>query len=635
MVHDRRQRPGLSLTAGPALLVTIGVVLACAVVASRIAAIDVLWTDAYRDDAYYYFDLVRNLALGRGPTVGDGPPTSGVQVLWVGLLVPLFLAGGDAGLEHGARWLGLALLGLAGVALGRTLAREGVPSRFAVLGGLALASDPFLVLEAQNGQESGLCALICVALIALRRAPSAHFWFVCVVATLARAELWLVATALAWVRPERPLHRAVGPMVALVAYAAVNLVLATRVVPDAGWPMAWLAHDKFLATGPGFSEWLAQLWFWGRPLLLGGPFATAGVAGAGALIAIACCARLPRGLLVLLLLVTFVLSLCGVDDLIVPAVALAIALAFALDGPPASPRMSERDARGVVLGLVAVVALHDLWRWSPRDYYWIPIATAGMWAVAHAVAAATRAWRRAILIAGLVLAQALAAREAPRRFAWQSVMQLAAERLRDVTPRDARIGAFNAGLLAFRSGRRIVNLDGVVNAAAFHALREHRLGGYLKEQGIDWLCVDPLEIEDGPALHARGRYFGPGDAPRFELVVEARFVDATLRAVERGAWSGQLVLLRRISRATGGAPHFAELERGPDGRRLVVWRGALGEALVLQVGASPREELVAASGTSLAYVRLPAAPDGSAVTLFAVAADGRGEARVTPLLEYR
>lgn len=631
MVHDRRQRPGLRITAGPALLVSISVVLAGAVVASRIAAIDVLWTDAYRDDAYYYFDLVRNLAAGRGPVVGDGPRTSGVQALWAGLLLPLFLAGGDAGLEHGARWLGLALLGFAGVALARTLVREGVPGGLATLLGLALASDSFLVTEAQNGQESGLCVLACVALIALRRAPERRFWFVCVVITLARAELWLVATALACLRTERPLHRVIGPALALSAYAAVNLALAGRVVPDAGWPMAWLAHDKFLATEPGPGEWLAQLWFWGRPLLLGGPFGTAGVAGAGALIAVACCARRSRGQLVLLLVATLVLSSCGIDDLIVPAVALALALAWT----PASQNMPNRDARAVLLGLVAVVALHDLVRWSPRDYYWIPIAAAGMWAIAHAVAGATGTWRRAVLIAFLVLVQALAAREAPRRFAWQSVLQLAAERLRDVTPSDARIGAFNAGLLAFRSGRRIVNLDGVVNAAAFDALREHRLGGYLKEQGIDWLCVDPLEVEDGPALHARGRYFGPGDAPRFELIAEARFVDATLRKTERGAWSGQLVLLRRVSRSTGGAPHFEELERGPDGGRLVAWRGAPGEALVLQVGASPREELVAGSGTSLVYVRLPAARDGAAVTLLAVAADGRGEARVTPLLEYR
>ena len=51
----------------------------------------------------------------------------------------------------------------------------------------------------------------------------------------------------------------------------------------------------------------------------------------------------------------------------------------------------------------------------------------------------------------------------------------------------ARIGAFNAGLLGYFSERTVVNLDGVVNADAYHALREDWLMDYIVSKRIGYL----------------------------------------------------------------------------------------------------------------------------------------------------
>jgi hypothetical protein len=66
------------------------------------------------------------------------------------------------------------------------------------------------------------------------------------------------------------------------------------------------------------------------------------------------------------------------------------------------------------------------------------------------------------------------------------VQQLEAARwLATRTPPQARIGAFNAGIYSYFSGRSVVNLDGVVNADAFVARRDGRLLDYALAAAID------------------------------------------------------------------------------------------------------------------------------------------------------
>ena len=59
-----------------------------------------------------------------------------------------------------------------------------------------------------------------------------------------------------------------------------------------------------------------------------------------------------------------------------------------------------------------------------------------------------------------------------------------------MVPDGAQLGAFDTGRLAWEHPRlRVVNLDGLVNNAAYRALRRRRIGRYMLEQDVEWLYV--------------------------------------------------------------------------------------------------------------------------------------------------
>jgi hypothetical protein len=59
--------------------------------------------------------------------------------------------------------------------------------------------------------------------------------------------------------------------------------------------------------------------------------------------------------------------------------------------------------------------------------------------------------------------------------------------IRENTAPEETVGSFNAGIYGYYSGRRVINLDGVINNNALQALREKRLVEYLWKNEIDYL----------------------------------------------------------------------------------------------------------------------------------------------------
>jgi hypothetical protein len=95
--------------------------------------------------------------------------------------------------------------------------------------------------------------------------------------------------------------------------------------------------------------------------------------------------------------------------------------------------------------------------------------------------------------------------------AWQSTYVLAAARVVAATPSDARIGAFNSGILgAFASvgRRRVVNLDGVVNHGALVAGEQRMLTEYIGREHVGFIAdyTGSVSFADrivAPGLRAR------------------------------------------------------------------------------------------------------------------------------------
>jgi hypothetical protein len=64
-------------------------------------------------------------------------------------------------------------------------------------------------------------------------------------------------------------------------------------------------------------------------------------------------------------------------------------------------------------------------------------------------------------------------------------------------PADAVIGAWNAGAIGYLSGRRVVNLDGLVNSWDYYQAGRYDLCAYWQEMGVVYL-VDVFDHRAAP-----------------------------------------------------------------------------------------------------------------------------------------
>lgn len=556
----------------------------------------------YGDDAYHYFTWARSVVNGNGPVVSDGVPTSGVHLGHACVVVVLCAMFGAAALESAVQLAGLGLHLLTAWLVGGAVPRREPWLRLACAA--AYASSPFLLTHAQNGQGTSLAALALVVLIRARAARWPWFAIAAVAAVFARSDLLLFVVALSALRREAWWRRLLWPALALAAYAAWNTALAGHPLQDSVAPMPWLVADRFERSDPDPAERLGRWWFWFRPVLLGGPFATASVVGAAALVAVAASA-LVRGLPSRLrtparlaaLPMVGVAALLAVDDLAVPAVAAVWWAALPRAGP-----VLRRPAVALLGGAVLLVFAHDTWRCYPRDYYFAPIAVAGLWLVASCAGRfGPRAARLALL--GVLAGHALELRvPAPQR-PWQEAMVMAGRFADRFVPTGARIGCFNAGIVAWHRPN-VVGLDGIVDRGALDALRAGRLGAFLDARDVRFVLDHPVQFEVGSdAPHACGDYFGAGFDPRRDLRELARFVVPGVDAGRPG--TGWFALYARgAAGASTAAPRIADLGPAPGGGRWVAWRGEPGAELHHGPRGDPQRAVAVARADSAGVVHV-------------------------------
>jgi hypothetical protein len=78
-------------------------------------------------------------------------------------------------------------------------------------------------------------------------------------------------------------------------------------------------------------------------------------------------------------------------------------------------------------------------------------------------------------------------------YPWQAKYSEVARTVSEMLPPSARIGAFNAGIYGYYSRPRVINLDGVVNAEIYAAMRARRIFAYIEDKKIDYL-LDHVEV---------------------------------------------------------------------------------------------------------------------------------------------
>jgi hypothetical protein len=203
----------------------------------------------------------------------------------------------------------------------------------------------------------------------------------------------------------------------------------------------------------------------------------------------------------------------------VPGWAAGLAYLAAVAGLPWLPvepegRLARRRLARLaapLAGVVLLLVVHAGVRWWTREWYFAPagwclavlagLAFAQLRELADRLPRAARG-ALALAVAAGVSALAVWLPAPANRARWglhspHRVQQLKAARwLAGNTLPSARIGAFNAGILAYFSERTVVNLDGAVNADAYAARRDGRLFDYILDRRIgylvDWSGTLPL-----------------------------------------------------------------------------------------------------------------------------------------------
>jgi 4-amino-4-deoxy-L-arabinose transferase-like glycosyltransferase len=510
----------------------LAVLLACALVLRLWTAwsdLESLLLQATSDDAYYYFQIARNLVAGQGATFDGETATNGFHPLW------LLIAAGVQALVHDplqavhatltlAACFGTATVGLVYAIVRRLAEREGPALMAAACYGL----HPYVVVESVNGLETSL-AVFTVALTSwlflgiatkprpARLADGLRLGFAAGLMMLARTDsVFVWVPMLLYLAARARDARTLGvPLAAGAISAAVvapwlvwNLArfgtlvqVSALAIPeplrlhylaehgDSPWAVAQRSWD---VTRQAFLHRFVRIYF--SPL----PFPA-----------------WPAWLVV------------------------AGGLAALLLAPPQPERRETRRRLALLLvpgaGILLCLLYHSAVRWWLREWYfapagWLAALLLGL-ALAHVrdllerVPAARRGGAVVALygVAALLLAALLGPHQhgswlvpSPHR-----VQQLEAARwLAEQTAPDARVGSFNAGILGYFSGRRVVNLDGAVNVDAYHARLRGGLMDYVLarrlEYVVDWRGTLPqLGCRESPAARCERQAVVGEPLPRF------------------------------------------------------------------------------------------------------------------------
>ena len=186
-----------------------------------------------------------------------------------------------------------------------------------------------------------------------------------------------------------------------------------------------------------------------------------------------------------------------------------------------------------------------------------------------------------------------------------------------------------AGLVGWLHQGQVLNLDGVVNRAAFEALSAGELDAYLDRNRVAFVLDHPVQFAVGvPWPHAGGVHFGPRFDPERDLREIARFVVPGVDAGRPGTDSFRLYQRAPYGVVRPEGPRCEDLGSSADGGRDLAWRGRDGERLSLRCDGQNGETFLAEGIAGVTIV--VAAPAGSPgiCRLFV-----SGQAR--PILEYR
>jgi hypothetical protein len=156
-------------------------------------------------------------------------------------------------------------------------------------------------------------------------------------------------------------------------------------------------------------------------------------------------------------------------------------------------------------GLLALPLIYFAFFWAAHFYarYTAPIAVLSLVVSAAALARLPEAARRPLAVSAVAffaLVNAWAAWDTHHRGEIGDGHSVAAGYVARHLPKDARVGAFQSGVVGFYNDN-VINLDGKVNVGALAAIRAKRIEDYIDRERIDYV-IDWEGVIDGLMPHA-------------------------------------------------------------------------------------------------------------------------------------
>ncbi len=432
-----------------------------------------LITHLFPDDAYYYFKIAENIVRGAGSTFDGAHLTNGYHPLWMAVCVGVYkvfayLPTGQDLPIHVLLMISAVFDVLTAGVLWLFLRRLEVrPSlRFFICA--AYLYNPWVIAHGLNGLESALANLLLMltALLAMEVTGGAS--------KKSKIVLYSLASALT--------------ILARIDYALFVGLLGLYLL----WKIraTWKWREYLLTFLPGGI--VLGVWMAWSAAYFGSVIPQSGLAYT--FVQQTLFFYKPRSIITVLIwsvyqwfrAVSFAALVSGLSWFLWAIIASSLFFF----GKKRYERKAFSGAEGILIvlmvGFIAYTFLQGAVRWSGREWYFSlgpSLACLGLgWMLQR------QAVKQSVLVGIGVLCVALFGMTNPlmhERFANQGAMYEAAIQLPNfLSGSSTRVSSYNAGIEGYYAAQPIVNLDGLVNIEAYHALKERRMKAYLAEQGI-------------------------------------------------------------------------------------------------------------------------------------------------------
>ncbi|HVV39398.1 MAG TPA: hypothetical protein VHD31_03725 [Candidatus Paceibacterota bacterium] len=447
-----------------------------------------LLTNVLPDDAFYYFQIAHNIALGLGSTFDGVNATNGYHPLWMVILVGIYKVWGSGAVGdmlpiHIALGISIALNALTGLIVWRILTRFSSNQWLVAAGVFVWSLNPFMLFETINGLETSLSL----------------FFF---------AAFFLLAVRLQEGRVPQNIVSALvlGTVGGLLVLARLDLAIYFAawwvwfVLRD--WKSNWVfAVQTGVVAALVASPWF--LWNYSHFHMLFTSASRATDLVNHTLI------YQDNGTSIVQTIKAVFYSLYNGGELILgrtgaPVLALillGLGVAYAAGKRLRLPRLKELSVEyALLVGFIVLFLANVAVRWGGRPWYFMSLE---LFIAIGAVLGLQEFFRDisykrmyAVGLIGLTLFFFAVSwsKELRGQYSNQTEMYVMAQWMNEHLHKDTVVGAFNAGVEGYFSNAKVVNLDGLVNYNAYEAMRIHKLYSYIRDSKIAYISDWPISL---------------------------------------------------------------------------------------------------------------------------------------------